>query len=109
MRVCLENLQPEMVLAADIVDGIGRLLLPGGTVLSDKHLRYCQMWGVTDAEIVGDQPVEDSDTVTIDPAALASAEADVRPAFRHCDLSHPVVEAVFKHCVLTRAGHRVLL
>ncbi len=108
MRVSLENLRPEMVLAVEIVDGIGRLLLPGGTVLTDKHLRYCQMWGVTDAEIVGDEPMEDPETAAIDPAVLASAEADVRPNFRHCDLSHPVIEAVFKHCVLTRASHRAV-
>ena len=109
MRVSLENLRPDMTLAADIVDGLGRLLLPGGTVLTEKHLRYCQMWGVMEADIAGDEPIEDPEMVALDPAALAAAEAEVRPLFRHCNLTHPVVDALFKHCVHARAVQRVYL
>src|SRR6185295_6284448 len=98
MRVALEQLRPEMALAADIVDSGGRLLLPKGTVLTEKHLRYCQMWGIGEADIQGAATAEPPPPV-IDPAALLAAENRLRPRFRHLDLSHPVVAELFRHVV----------
>ncbi len=104
MRITVDNLRPDMVLAADIVDGGGRLLLPAGTALTERHLRYCQMWGIPDADVAGDDPPPTDDGAGgLDPAAIASAEARVRPRFRHADLGHPAVEALFRHCVHTAA------
>ncbi len=104
MRVAFEQLRPEMALAADIVDGGGRLLLPKGTVLTDKHLRYCQMWGIPEAEIQGNE-VAELETPGIDPQALAASEAKLRPRFRHVDLSHPVMAELFHHSAETAARH----
>jgi hypothetical protein len=106
MRLGLDNLRPEMVLAADIVDGMGRLLLPSGTALTDKHLRYCQMWGVLDAEVVGDEPPEPVAEVAIEPAVLAAAEAEIRPRFRHCELDHPAMDTVLRYCIQRQALKR---
>lgn len=107
MRVSLDNLRPDMVLSADIVDGGGRLLLPTGTSLTDKHLRYCQMWGVLEAEVAGDEPPPTDDDA-LDPDLMASVESQVRPLFQHCDLSHPAVDALFRYCVLSRARRRAV-
>jgi hypothetical protein len=106
MRVVLEQLRPEMALAADIVDTGGRLLLPKGTVLTEKHLRYCQMWGIADADIQGAPTAEVAPPV-IDPEALAAAENRLRPRFRHLDLSHPVVAELFRHAAESAAQHPV--
>ena len=99
MRVHLDNLRAEMVLAADIVDGMGRLLLPGGTTLTDRHLRYCQMWGIADAEIATDELAEAPPEATLDPERLAAAAALLERRFRHCDRAHPVIETLFQYCV----------
>jgi hypothetical protein len=107
MRMSLDTLRPEMVLAADIVDGMGRLLLPSGTALTDKHLRYCQMWGVLEAEVVGEETPEPPADAEVDPAHLAAAEAELLPLFRHCDLSHPPMETLFRYCAHRRALKRV--
>jgi hypothetical protein len=96
MRVPLDELEPEMVLLADIVDGAGRLLLSRGTVLTPKHLRYCQMWGIPEAEIEGSEVIDHP--AAIDPVRLAAAEAKIRPRFTHVDLTHPVINALFHHC-----------
>jgi hypothetical protein len=105
MLVSVANLRADMVLATDVVDGLGRLLLAGGTRLTDKHLRYCQMWGVMEAEVVGDEPPP-AEADPIDAAALESADAEVRPLFRRCDLDHPVVAALYRYCVQARARRR---
>lgn len=97
-RLSLEQLRPEMVLSADIVDAAGRLLLPAGTALSEKHLRYCQMWGIDGAMVGdGDGPIEEASVV--DPARLAEAAAQLEPRFRHVDRGHPVIDAVHQHAV----------
>ena len=99
MRVSLDNLRAEMVLAADIVDGGGRLLLPNGTALTDKHLRYCQMWGIAEAEVVGDEPPEPADDATFDPELVAKTEAALALRFGPIDREHPAIAPLFRHCV----------
>jgi hypothetical protein len=87
-----------MVLAADIIDSGGRLLLPVGTTLSEKHLRFCQMWGVLEAEIVaGEDELEPEETT--DPAQLEAARTAVLPRFRHVDPSHPVIDVLLHHAI----------
>lgn len=107
MRVSLDNLRPDMVLAADIVDGGGRLLLPGGTVLTEKHLRYCQMWGIVDADIVGDDATaEEPAEAVIDPARLAEVENRVGARFIHVNRDHAAMDALFRYCVATELKKR---
>lgn len=102
MRVSLEQLRTDMVLGKDVVDAAGRLLLPAGTALTERHLRYCQMWGIPEADIVGDEPVDDT-SVESTPEAIARSEQSVRPAFRHHDIEHPFIATLFRHCVLADA------
>ncbi|HYC30770.1 MAG TPA: hypothetical protein VEB59_00700 [Gemmatimonadales bacterium] len=97
MPVSFEDLKPGMVLAADLREPGGRLLLPANTSLTDRHLRYFQMWGVERVEIVGDEPA--SSAPPPDPAAVAEAEAAAAAHFRHVDLSHPASAAVHRYCL----------
>jgi hypothetical protein len=94
-----DQLRPEMVLAADIVDGGGRLLLPAGTTLTDKHLRYCQMWGVTEAEIHASNEETPAELPVADPARVEAARGAVLPRFRHVDQAHPVIDALLRHAI----------
>src|SRR5262245_26060310 len=100
MRVSLDDLKPGMTLAADLQEPGGRLLLPAATVLTDRHLRYFQMWGVGEADIAcdGSEPSA-GDASLADPALVAEAEANMASHFRHTDTSHPVVSQVLRHCV----------
>ena len=100
MRVSLEDLKTGMTLAADLLEPGGRLLLPAATVLTDRHLRYFQMWGVGGAEIEGDEAQNGAgESEAADPALVAEAEARMASLFRHTDTSHPVVSQVLRHCV----------
>jgi hypothetical protein len=104
MRLSVDNLEEGMVLAADISDATGRLLLPAGTAVNSRHLRYCQMWGVLEVEIVGDDPAP-SDEPALDPERLTAARAELEPRFRHVDVAHPLIDALLTHCsvaVVTR-------
>jgi hypothetical protein len=93
MRCSLDDLKPGMILAADLCEPGGRMLLPSATELTDRHLRYFQMWGVGDAEIEGDE-MRPATTVPIDPQMRAVVEAQVGLLFRHADLTYPAVAQV---------------
>ena len=98
MRTRLDDLKPGMKLSADLLETGGRLLLPAGTELTDRHLRYFQMWGVLEAEIEG-QEGETAPPAPVDPAVQAAVEARLADLFRHTDRNHPAVAQVFSHCV----------
>jgi hypothetical protein len=100
MRVTLDDLKPGMTLAADLQEPGGRLLLPAATVLTDRHLRYFQMWGVSEADIQSEgseSTVNEADLA--DPAVVAEAQTNMAALFRHTDTGHPVVSQVLHHCV----------
>ncbi|OOG20611.1 hypothetical protein B1C78_17100 [Thioalkalivibrio denitrificans] len=102
-------LVPGSVLAEDVRDRTGRLLLSAGLPLKERHLRILMTWGVT--EVVawcedGDaQPREDegrSEEETgkvVDPRHLEQAEEVAGDAFRHCDLDMPVMQALYEASV----------
>lgn len=99
MRTTLEQLIPGMKLASDLVETGGRLLLPSGTALTERHLRYFQMWGITDVDTWVGEGTPAESFPPVDPVQVAAAESRLAGLFRHTDLSHPVVAFVHAHCV----------
>ena len=102
MKVSLDDLQVDMVLAQEITDAGGQLLVSAGQPITDKHLRIFRMIGVGEVEVEGES-ASPEEPANIDPAKLAAAEERLRPRFRHTDLEHPVIEALFRHCSLAEA------
>ena len=56
--ISISELKPDMVLAGDLKDLSGRLLVGKGTVLTPKSIKICKMWGVIEADIEGISPEE---------------------------------------------------
>ena len=77
-HVTAQNVKLGMVLAQDVVDGRGRLLIPSGKALSERHIDALRMWGILYVEIEGDidEPVRQ-----VDPDTLIMAEAEVDRRF----------------------------
>ena len=51
--VRLKMLKPGMVLADDVRDVKGRLLLMRGKPIGTEHIRIFKMWGIPQVEIAG--------------------------------------------------------
>lgn len=102
-----ENLIPGMVLASDVRDRNGRLLLKAGTELTDKHLYILRTWGTVEADVVGADAIKErpADTDEIDPEFLAGIEAEITPLFRHADLSHPAIMELLRIRIIREARH----
>jgi hypothetical protein len=106
----VDDLEVGMILMEDVHDQQGRLLIPSGTALTDRHLRAFQMWGILSVKVGGtgeDEPPE----LVISPEILAEAETRVRERLRQNDLESPVILEILRFAVqrearLIAAGER---
>jgi hypothetical protein len=106
--VHIDNLAPGMVLKKDVTDRSGKLLLPEGAVLTEKHFVIFRMWGVLELEITGAEesglvPVPQGEE--IDPDLLAQASDEVLRIFAHNDPEHPAIRQLIIACIKRRAAH----
>ncbi len=99
--VSVDQAAPGMVLSNPVTDRRGRLLIPAGQTLSDKHVNALKMWGVVSLDIEGDEDVQIK--APISSEALEAARAALAPLYRHADVSHPFVRKVFEHAAHQRA------
>jgi hypothetical protein len=101
--IAVDRAEAGMVLHADVVDLRGRLLIPAGKELSEKHVAALPMWGVTHIEIAGPDPAVAA-VQSIDPALLAEAEAHVADRFRNASGAHAFLEELRGVCVRRAAS-----
>ncbi|HTX99613.1 MAG TPA: hypothetical protein VMG09_06305 [Bacteroidota bacterium] len=101
----IENITPGMVLASDVKDRAGRILLAAGKEVNEKSLRIFKMWGVTDADILGVEQEEIAARAAsaIRPEVYRDAEQRARELFRHCDVEHLVVKELIRLVALRLA------
>jgi len=94
----LEDIQPGMILDAEVKDRSGRLLLGAGSEITEKHLKIFKMWGVTEADIQGIEKEEIAveTAAELDPLLLQEAEAQGSELFCHTDLEHSFIKELFR-------------
>jgi len=104
-KVPVENLIPGMVLAADVRDRSGRLLLKAGSEMTDKHLHILRTWGIVEAEAVNPDENQErpAEANAIDPGLLAGIEAEITPLFLHTDLTHPAIKELLRIRIVREA------
>jgi hypothetical protein len=104
--VALEKLEHGMVLASEVSDKSGRLLLGAGGVLEDKHLRIFRTWGVVEADIEG-VAAADSDALpdNITQEQLELAKTRLLPLYCHADIEHPAICELFRLAVIQEVHH----
>lgn len=94
--------QAGMVLAADVLDKRGRVLIPAGKELIEKYVSALPAWGVTRIEVEGDD-IEGADA-DVEPWALEEAAAEIEALFAQSNRGHPAVDSLFDACVARRAS-----
>jgi hypothetical protein len=99
------DVRVDMVLAKDVKNINGQLLIPKGLKMMDKHLTLLQAWGITEVEIEGvsREDIASQTAAQIDPKILAEAEAEMTDIFQHANRDHPAVKELFDQCVLRSA------
>lgn len=105
--VHIDNLVPGMILKQDVCDRSGRLLLPEGSELTDRHLVIFRTWGVLEVEITADSDSENLQLQheEIDHELLAVVEASIKPLFMHNDPEQPAIKELMRICIARKAAH----
>lgn len=100
-RINASDLRAGMVLAEDAAGANGRLLLPKGTVLEDKHIRVLKIWGAVDADISDVDPseVRAASISALDEESVELATAYVDALFVHVDLTRPPMAEMRSACI----------
>jgi hypothetical protein len=86
--VTLDQAQVGMVLASDVRDRRGRLLMPAGRELTAKHVEAFRMWGVVSVEIEGG-PEKEPPRRVFDDATLERADWETDLLFANASDAHP--------------------
>ncbi len=98
-----------MVVARDVKNIDGMLLVPSGCELSERQIGILQSWGVTELEIEAseDQAKALDPLAQLPPETLARLTADLRARFWKRDEFGPVPAEIF-NCMLLRLARREL-
>lgn len=99
------DVQADMILAKDVANINGQLLVPKGIKISEKHLTLLQAWGIIEVEIEGvsREDIASQATAQIDPLILAETETLMADIFQHTNRDYPPVKELFDQCVLRTA------
>ncbi len=91
--ILLDDVETGAILAADVADRNGRVLLKAGVCLNEKHIRTLRTWGVLEVNIEGDDIPTQADN-HYPESWLTEANEHAVEHFRHCPLDHPFVSAL---------------
>jgi len=93
----LNDLKEAMVLAADIKNKHGNILIKEGSTLTVKHILLMKAWGVTEADVVGfdkDQ-VEKEEMHALSPEIIEAIEKELRAVFPPFD-NNPIMAEIYR-------------
>lgn len=96
----VDELKPDMILAADACDLSGRLLVGHGSCVTDKQIRLMKMWGVVQVSIFageGDEPIA-SNSVPMSPGEQAQIQTQIEVLFQHANIQFPPVKHLMQLC-----------
>ncbi len=99
----LAQIRPGMVLAEDVRDVNGRLLLSRGKTIAPEHIRVFKIWGVSRVAVLGARESAPAETPAVDPQRIEAVQRELEPRFRHTDRSHPAVAEMLRSAALFRA------
>lgn len=104
-RIRVESLKVGLIVAADVKNMDGMLLMPKGASLGERQIGILQAWGVTEVEVEASEGLnEEVDPLARLPAELlAKITQEIKSFFWDPDESNPVFVEVFKQLLARKA------
>ena len=103
--VRIEDLETGLLIAADVRDSYGRLLIKAGICISAKHLQVLKMWGIHEVDIEQDGQLTSAKERSSAPgqrysaSVLSQAEAEISRRFLLTDSEDPVIQELRALCL----------
>lgn len=94
----LDVVRPGMILARDVKDRKGRVLLGQESEISEKHIKIFKKWGVMEVDVLGqgEHAAPGDPEAPLDPRAYDRARARTEELFRFANLEHPAVRELHR-------------
>lgn len=112
VKLSVKNIRPGMVLAQDVKDLNGRVLLPANQEILLKHAKIFKKWGITQVFIVDDRKVVDDDSpekrrkenkysfpIEISEVKIQETEKQCLKLFKFNDIEQPLTRELFRLAV----------
>lgn len=103
-----DKLKPGKILAEEVRDINGRLLLARGNEIGDNHIRIFKIWGVSEVNVEGPAQGNDKCDPELNPEMIEQVSETVKDLFQHTDLEHPLVKKIFNLAVQFRCEHNLI-
>ncbi len=100
-----DKLLPGQVLAEEVRDINGRLLLASGNEIQSNHIRIFKIWGISEVNIAGEADRKATFDPKLDPVLVKQARESMTILCRHVDMEHPAIKEIFKLAVQFRCKH----
>ena len=99
----LDDTKPGDVVACELTNGQGAVLVKAGTALNEGHLRLLRMWGVNIVRIRAEDGTESAGNATQAEKLLDEAEAEIKARFG-ASLDNEVMAEILRVAVEQRAA-----
>ena len=97
-----DKLKPGQILAEEVRDINGRLLLAEGNEIQPNHIRIFKIWGISEVNVAGAESHKDRIDPEFDSELVEQARESMTVLCRHVDLEHPAIQEIFKLAVQFR-------
>ena len=101
--VYTDKLKPGMVVAEEVRDVNGRLLLGKGNSIEPSHVRIFKIWGITEVKVHGEIGIKDMPAQHIQPELLEKIKNRTSYIFSRADMDHPAIKEIFRLAVEYRS------
>ena len=103
-----DKLKVGQILAEEVRDINGRLLLASGNEIQSKHIRIFKIWGIPEVNVAGTPRATDESDSHLDPELVEQSHESMRFIFSHVDMGHPAIKEIFKIAVQYRCRNNLV-
>ena len=109
-KIKIENIKSGMIVATDVKDYRGSVLLTAGEKILDKNIKIFKMWGITEVDVRDHNSKDniDGDKDSLDQTHLIDAKEHVQNLFKHVDLQHPANTELYRLCIKRLAKQEIM-
>ena len=104
-----DRIKSGQILAEEVRDINGRLLLSKGHTIEANHIRIFKIWGISEVNLVGADRHDDTSDPLMDPAMIEQTKKSIETLYCHVDLEHPAIKEIFRIAVQFRCKHNIIV
>ncbi|NIV97968.1 HDOD domain-containing protein [Candidatus Saccharibacteria bacterium] len=102
----INKIKPGMVVADEVRDFHGRLLLAKGKTIQPDHFRVFKIWGVTEVNVLSKNDDKKETRPDFDPEQYEKIREMTQQVFRYNDLEHPAIQEIFRLSIWFRDKYK---